>query len=201
MQLEDKKISEPWKDFFLAYYRPIALVVALLVLFLGYWFILQNRIADYQSNYLSLQNLNSSIKQGNEQLLGAKDFSAKLYQPTADDRRLFEMVLPDKPDSSALIEQFTTMAKRAGFTVQSIDLEDVNGNKAGKGGKLTDAGKVLVNLKLTGGSYEGLKNLVALTESSIMLTEITSINFSSKSPVFEMSLIVYYYKPNSYATK
>lgn len=201
MHLDNKQPKNFWKDLFLFYYRPIFIVTAVLILFLGYRFFLENKIVEYRNNYQILRGLESRIIQGQDQLEKSKAFSEKLYRPTASDSRIFDMVLADKLDQSSLIEHLSTMANRSGFTVASINFEDINGNSIKRDANYHEYGKVLVRLKLSGGGYEQLKNLIALAESSIMLTEVSSVSFDSKSPLFELSLIVYYYKPIDYGQK
>lgn len=197
MQLENKQPENIFKVFFFSYYRPIFVVVAVLILVAGYLLLLRGSIINYQSNYKSAKDLRAGIVAGQAQLAKAKEVAGKLYQPTAEDRKLFDMVLADKPDQSALIEHFTIMAKQAGFEVASIDLGDVK-NAALDGRNLTNVGRITVRLTLAGGGYDELKKMIALAEASVMQTEIATISYSPQSPNIEMSLIVYYYNENGY---
>lgn len=178
---------------FLGRYRSLfSLLLAIVILFLGYSLILNKPLKNYRDSLDLMGKLDTDLLTAESQLAQAQAFSTKLYQISTDDKRILDMALPTKPDFSALIENISSMAERSGFVVNNIDLEDSNGRTT-KNNLSSNIGKVSIRLKLSGGDYANLRRFVDLTESSVMMMDIYAINFSSKNPVYDISLLVYYY--------
>lgn len=179
-------------DFFSRFRRPILLIAALIVLIIGYFAVLAEPIRIYQENFALLGELNNDISVAAGDLQTSKSFSSKIYKLTPLESKLLEMALPAKLDDSSLVAQISSMAKKAGFSVGNIDLEETNG-VAGSKTNASQIGKISVNLKLKGGGYGELKQLLELMESSLLMIDVYSINFTAKSSVYDLSLVAYYY--------
>ena len=183
------------KNLFEKYQRLIFIIATLIVLALGYLLVLQKPATDYRQNLALWNKLNGDISQANSELAKAASYSNQIYQPTTREQKLFNMALPEAADPSSIIEHLTSLAKKAGFTVNSIDIETVSARGANVA-SADNIGKTAVDLKLSGGGYTELKTLVKLLEDSIMMIDISAIDFSSKSPIYDVSLIVYNYRTN-----
>jgi Tfp pilus assembly protein PilO len=170
----------------------LVLGLAAIILIAGYFLVLRAPLDIYFKNATLLSDLNKQVNAAKMELADAQDYSAKLYQPTTEEKRWLDMSLPDQPDFSSLIEHINGLTRRAGFTIANIDIEESNGRSANV--SQDNIGKISVRLKLTGGGYEELKRFVSLTESSIMMIDISSINFSAKDTTYDLSLVVYYYR-------
>jgi Tfp pilus assembly protein PilO len=170
----------------------LSLLLAAVVLVGGYFFILAQPINTYRDSLGLLSQQQADIKIAQAQIASAQAYSANLYNVTAEDKRVLDMALPTEPDFSSIIEQVTSLAERSGFTVSSIDVSEVNGKENVKSAD-GDIGKVSLKVKLIGGDYAQLKRFVELSEKSVMVMDITSLNFSSKEPTYDVSLLVYYY--------
>lgn len=170
----------------------LSLLLAVIILVGGYFFILAAPIAAYRQSLGLLGKQQADIKAANAQIASAQAYAANLYNVTAEDKKILDMALPTEPDFSSIIEQVTSLAERSGFTVSSIDLSEVNGKGNAKSAS-GDIGKVALKVKLIGGGYEQLKRFVELSEKSVMVLDITSFNFSSDNPTYDISLLVYYY--------
>lgn len=185
-------LTEIIKVIFKHYKGLLSLVLFAVILVGGYWLVIRSPLTVYRDSLDLLGRLNADIKLANKQLANAESYSEKLYQISNSDRKLMDMALPVKPDSAAIIEQVTSLAARSGFAVSNIDIEETNGRAAAKENQ-SSIGKISVKLKITGGGYEELRRFVELTQSSIMAMDIVSVNFTSKSPVYDVSLLIYYY--------
>jgi len=197
MESKEKKLNSAG-NIFVTFRRPILLLAALAILIIGYFSVLAEPIRIYQENFGLLQELNGNIGVAKVDLETAKLFSDKIYQLTPLDSKLLDMALPTRHDDSAIVAQITSMAQRAGFSVGNIDLEET----AAVAGSKTNSDrvkKISIRLKLNGGGYEELKQFVKLLESSLLMIDAYSINFTEKSPSYDLSLVTYYY--NSPAAK
>lgn len=181
------------------FYRPILLILSLVILVAGYFLILQNPVRIYQENYSLLSKLNSDIAVAKDNLKVAKQYSDKLYELSPLEVKLLNMSMPSRSDDSSLVAQLTAMSSRAGFITNNIEIEEVSGAVNGKA-PVDHVGKVAVRLKLKDGGYNELKQLLKLMESSMLIIDVVSINFSSKSPTYDLALVVYYYD-NALAAK
>jgi len=172
--------------------RPLLLIIALIILIAGYFAVLAEPIRIYQQNYDLLGRLNSDIDLAKTDLATSKSFSDKIYQLSPLESKLLKMALPARPDDSAVIEQLTSIVQKSGFAASSIDIEEAN-KVAGSKTNSDSIGKISIRLKLNGGGYDELKQLLQLMESSLMMIDVYSINFTAKSPVYDLALVTYYF--------
>ena len=187
--MEKNYIIQMFRIFFSRFRRPILLVLAIIVLLLGYFLIIKNPLTFYRQNWDLLNNLDNDITLAKTELSNAQSYSSQLYQLTSQDERLLDMALPQKPDFSTIIEQLTSLANHAGFIVNNIDFNEAKAGKA----KSDNLGRVSVHLQITGGGYTQLKELIKLLESSVMMLDTYSLNFANTSPTYDLNLVVYYY--------
>lgn len=179
--------------------RPLLLIIALIVLIAGYFAVLADPIRIYQQNFDILGKLNSDISLAKTDLATSKMFSDKLYRLSPLESRLLKMALPDRPDDSSIVEQLTSIVHKSGFYAGNIDIEEAN-KVAGSKTNSEKIGKISIRLKLNGGGYDELKQLLRLLESSLMMFDVYSVNFTAKSPSYDLALVTYYFN-NSVALK
>jgi len=182
-----------FKIIFDRYRRVILIAVFFIVLFAGFFGILRQPLQGYQANIALKNKLDADIISAKSELASAQNYSSKIYSLTPAETKLLNMALPTKPDFSALIEQLTTLSQKAGFTVNNVDIEETSSRSAANAAS-DNVGKISVRLKISGGGYEEFKQLIGLLESSVMLVDVYSINFTSKSPIYDLNLVVYYYR-------
>lgn len=179
-------------SFFIRFRRPLLLIIALAVLVFGYFAILKNPIRVYQQNYALLGELNNNIEIAKNDLTTSKKFSNAIYQLSPLEKKLLNTALPDQPEDATLVAQLTAMIDKAGFSASNIDVERLANTASNK--IVSDhIGRVSVRLKLKGGGYEELKQFLRLAASSLMMIDVNSISFTTKSPVYDLFLVVYYY--------
>ncbi len=174
-----------------------AWLVALVILVAGYLLILQGPLRLYAENVVVEDRLIAEIKLATNNLNDARNYSSQLYKLSTEESRWLNLVLPEKPDPSSLIEHLTSLARRAGFNVASITLDEANNQveaQAATTNGQQNIGKIVVRLNLTGGGYQELKRFLDLAQSSIMMIDVTSINFGGKNSAYDLALIVYYYR-------
>lgn len=145
----------------------------------------------YMQNIELSEELNFRLVEAENVLNASKMHEKKILELTQAEKNLIFLALPEKPDYPSLITHLTSLAKKSGFFVNSMDIDDL-GIQSTKENNNKSVGKLLVKMKLVGGGYNELKSMVDLLQESIMMNDIYSVNFSNKNPIYELSLVVYY---------
>ncbi len=164
---------------------------SLFLLILGYFLFLSRPLDAYMQNIELSQELNLRLVEAENVLNASKMHEKKILELTQAEKNLIFLALPEKPDYPSLITHLTSLAKKSGFFVNSMDIDDL-GIQSTKENNNKSVGKLLVKMKLVGGGYNELKSMVDLLQESIMMNDIYSVNFSNKNPIYELSLVVYY---------
>jgi hypothetical protein len=163
-----------------------AVLLLVVVGFGGYILFVSDQFWSYRENSDLLKKMDISILSLQAQLQRKQDNSVNIYRLTADEKRIINMVLPEEPNHSSVVEHLTAMAQRSGFLVSSLSLSELPSSVS------TEAGKINVRLQLVKGDYRVLKNLIDLIENSVMPIDVLSINFSQDSLEYALVLNVYY---------
>lgn len=166
-------------------------LLSLVILVLGYSLFLSRQLDVYMQNIELSEALNIRLSRAEEILVASKMHEKQIIELSQSEKNLISLALPEKADYPSLITHLTSLAKKSGFFVNSMDIDDL-GIQSTKENNNKAVGKLLVKMKLVGGGYNELKNMVDLLQESIMMNDIYSVNFSNKNPVYELSLVVYY---------
>lgn len=163
-----------------------AVLLLVVVGFGGYTLFVSDQFWSYRENTDLLKKMDESIASLQTQLQQKQANKNNIYQLTADERRIVNMVLPEEANHSSLVEHLTAMAQRSGFLVSSFSLSESPSSA------VSEASKITVRLQLIKGDYRALKNLIDLIENSVMPIDVLSINFSQNSSDYGLVLNVYY---------
>lgn len=177
--------------FYKKYKKILLPVLSLIILIFGYLIFIKQSLDIYMQNIELSKDLNLKLIQAEKTLTASKIYEKQIIELTPLEKNLIALALPDKPDYPSLITHLTALAKKSGFFVNSMDIEDL-GVQSTKENDNKNIGKLLVKMKLVGGGYNELKNMINLLQESIMMNDIYSLNFSNKNPIYEMSLVIYY---------
>jgi Tfp pilus assembly protein PilO len=167
----------------------------LLVLVIGYYSVLKDPLDGYLQTVDLVKSLDKRIVQADAVLSSSKQYEKKIIELSQTEKNLMSMALPERPEYPSLITHLTSLARKSGFFVTSMDIEDL-GAQSTKENSNKNLGKLLVKMKLVGGGYNELKEMVSLLQESVMMNDIYSVNFSNKNPIYELNLVVYYANPN-----
>lgn len=162
-----------------------------IILMFGYFMFLDHPLNAYMQNIELSKELNNRLYRAEIILATSKNNEKQILELSQSEKNLITLALPEKPDYPSLITHITSLAKKSGFFVNSMDVDDL-GIQSTKENNNKAIGKILVKMKLIGGGYDELKNMVDLLQGSIMMNDIYSINFSNKNPIYELDLVVYY---------
>ena len=168
-----------------------ALSLMIVILLIGNMLFVSDLFWSYRENLELSKRLSSSIETIEEQSQRKANEAKSIYELSSDEKRIISMALPDKPDHAVIVEHLTSMARRSGFLVGSLNLSESARPGNGAPDKI---GRISVRLNLINGNYQALNSFVDLIENSIMPIDIMSINFQQNNPEYEMVLTVYYYR-------
>lgn len=197
----EKRSRQSYSSIFQHFHRPILLLLSLAIFVAGYFLILKSSLNVYQENFGLLAKLNSDIKVASDNVTVAQKYTDKIYNLSPLEVKLLNMSMPLRPDDSSIVAQLTSLSQRAGFITNNINIEEAGSVAPNKKVSADHVGRVAVKLKLRDGGYNELKQLLKLMESSIMIIDVVSINFSDKAPTYDLSLVIYYYNNNSLSAK
>lgn len=177
--------------FYKKYKKVFLPIFSLIILIVGYLMFIKQPLHLYKQNIELSKDLNFKLAQAEKVLAFSKMYEKQTIELSPSEKKLIALALPDKPDYPSLITHLTTLVKKSGFFVNSMDIEDL-GTQSTKENNNKNIGKLLVKMKLVGGGYNELKNMINLLQESIMMNDIYSLNFSNKNPIYEITLVVYY---------
>jgi hypothetical protein len=186
----NKKQSENGRKLIKKFRYLFAITLMIVIILIGSMFFVSELFWSYRENLELAKQLDSSVEAMKLQLEQKRNNAGKIYELTSDEKRIVNMALPDRPDHAALVEHLTSMARRSGFLVGGLNLDE--GARATTNGN--DVGRISVRLSLINGDYQALNSFIELVENSIMPIDVMSINFRQEASDFEMVLMVYYYR-------
>lgn len=193
--MDSKMFSRQLGAFYRRRKKILLPLLSLAILFAGYYGFIKDQWYLYAQNLDLVGELDQRIAKADQIIFSSKQYEKRMIELTPAEKKLISMSLSEKPEYPSLIVQLTSVARKSGFFVTSMDIEDL-GSQSIKENNNKELGKLLVKIKLVGGGYNELKSLVSLLQESVMANDIYSINFSSKNSVYDMTLVVYYANPN-----
>lgn len=176
---------------FARFSKLFSLVAFIIILVLGYFFIIQPRLND--NNKASRVKLDTVKieKQRRELQLEKLEELSKIYNSfSKDELAKINGVLPKDKDIAGLFTQFDELTLRNGFLLTSISINDVGEEKGEKIKKLS------VNLNVVGPegqAYSGVKRFLDALEKNNRILDVDSVFFSPDSSAFSVNLTTYYY--------
>ena len=191
-------------SFFISYFKLIVTGLLLLILLVGYFFILlpeYNRI----SNQLNSAETTQILKQKNyQQYLGQLEQLNNVYDNIKpEDFTKINDLLPDTPESEQLMVEIQKIVNDNGYILTSLTVEpdDNSISVATDAKQLADSdiskkslGQVKISLGLTGVNYEGLKNLLTVFEKNLRLLDVTQLSWSPGNGLVSLTFTAYYLK-------
>lgn len=181
------------------YFRWTATVVAVLVVVAGYFFLLQGKFNNLQTNgFTQRSTVEADLQAEQKYYSDLQDSIAKFHQTlSAQTLQELDSFIPTGADFPGLLTMMQSLASSAGLQLDSLSTNQV-GQVAVAPGTVpegsssagtataqaaTAAGLNLqtqdVTLSVSGGSsYEDFKRFIGLIESSQRLLDVISLNFS-----------------------
>ncbi|MEI6287997.1 MAG: hypothetical protein WCP18_00215 [bacterium] len=173
------------------YFIFIAFGLFLVVLIVGYFLMLKDNYASLNQAQDKLSQAKSAVMFLSKEHQAMIDSQAQspLLSPTED--RLFSLALPKSFDLPSAIIQLTELCKATGFMVTKVDV--IENNLVATSASGQKVGKANLSLSVVGGDYDAWKRLLLALEQSVMIVDVSSIDFNSQSANYKLNLTAYYY--------
>jgi capsular polysaccharide biosynthesis protein len=176
----------------------VSIIVFVIVLAVGYLFLIQPKYS------AMAEKTKTKEDQENQQLQDLQTYLSKLIQY----REQYNKIDPvAKEKIGAMIagkfspeDVFTIMEKliaSRGLILNSISVNTASNNGedssgSATAGNISGVGKATIKLDIAGVNYEGLKQLLAVIENSIQLSDVQKIEFSPEKNTTTLEIATYY---------
>ncbi len=195
-----------WERFF----KPLTVLVAIIILAVGYFWILKPLMGDLNTAKAELADVEQQIDNLNQQQENAQIIVDGF---TPSEKRLMSLVLPDEFDLPSIIMQLAGLVEANKFVITQVDAEEVKtvmpaldesatavladssalASAETAGPENSKLKRINISLSVAGGDYDALKNLIKLIESSLLIFKVNSIDFSSDKEEYQLNLATYYH--------
>ena len=200
-----KKIN----TFLIKYFKFLVLFLVLLVLVLGYFFLLGPEYKEIQTLIRNSQEQRQEMFLSKQKKLNRlKDYIKSYEKFSSEEKEKIDYILPQKYNQEELFSELNYLVEKNNLILKNISV---------KGGKTqvefgqtkediekqvqdpilkTPAGvqKYAVDVSILGTNYYSLKNLLYTLENNLKLLDITQLNFSPGSKTVNLTLMTYYLK-------
>lgn len=173
------------------YHNWLILVVAVITLVAGYFFLIAKEIEKLNESRIvtlkTLENQNEYLQQESKKMLGFIDSSVEF---TPIEEYLLSRALPTHFDFPSVVMNLTETAKSNGFIITSIDSKDFPAKDSGAELNRSD-----VIIEVIGGDYDSFKRLLQDWENNLMFFDVIALelkNLSENDLNYRARLAVYY---------
>lgn len=209
-----KKMPESAKPntfilFFQRHFYYIVSFEALVVLVMGYGFLVRPKLDAWQNskeqmNIIQDQN-QTSMADYNQQITQLQSMIDAYSSLSSSDVNAINKMLPDNKDVEALFVQIDKIIKSNGLLLSNITIND-SGKQAQstKNSRLNITEKaenepvsqtlqtMNISMNVVGVSYGSLKNLLAGLENNLRILDVQDIKYNPKGGSVQLNIIAYY---------
>ncbi len=200
-----KKIN----TFLIKYFKFFVLFLVLLVLALGYLFLLGPKYKEIQTMIKHSQEQRREIFLAKQKKLNRLESYIESYDKFSSlEKEKINYILPKKYNQEELFSELNYLVEKNNLILKNIS---VKGGKTqvefGQTKKDIEARvqnpilkappgvqKYAVDVSILGTNYYSLKNLLSTLENNLKLLDITQLNFSPGSKTVNLTLMTYYLK-------
>jgi hypothetical protein len=206
---KDKKIIL----FFLENIVVTILLIIAIVLSIGMYYFIYPKYQEIKA----IPEINSKeqeilIQDRKNELAKINAIEKKYQDLPADDLDKINFILPDQPDTAQLFGYLNRITTRNGFVLPSITIEVNNGyidngiplaavnqaNGQSKSGAehdlaMNNIGTILINIKVSGVNYIGLKSFLGQIEKDLRLFDVTNIEYALDNEL-SLQMQTYFFK-------
>lgn len=185
---------------FMQYYRLATVGACLMLLVLGYLFLIAPRIERARAvEVLALQKEKAKQSSFEAKLKYLVSLQSKRAQFSPADINLALAALPTDPGVPEFLASLESLARSSGATIEGISLavlEPAKGSPAASTkdkDKLPSGVRVLEgNISLAGTSYGQVKTLLANIETSLRLMDVAALLYSPAAKTYTIAVQAYY---------
>lgn len=188
------------------------LLIIAIVFSIGTYFFLYPKYQEIKAmpdvNYEEQEEI---ILEKNNELAKINAIEKKYQDLPSEDLEKINFILPDEPDTAQIFGYLNKMTARNGFILPSIGItynnayvstgiplsasNQVNGqNKTPAENEqiMKNVGTMIINIRVSGVNYTGLKNFLGQLESDLRLFDVINIDYSMDSEL-SMQMQTYYF--------
>lgn len=198
--------------FIMRYFSLLLVVVFVLIVAIGYFFVIQPKKESVKKN---IETLNSQKQEEKDSLVKTiENFSAYIDSYNQLDSGLLgqiSLMLPDESDEDKLFLQMEYLFKKNGFFLRNLSVakqapkalnsrqksrEEESGQAVNQG--VPGVGEIILEVQLDALSYEEFKKLLALLEDNLRIMDVVDINFvEGAEDVIDLKIKTYYLESNA----
>lgn len=187
-----EKIQKELAVFTNQFFTPIIFILMTMILLGGYFLVIRVQYGNLvKSRDVDLVELEESINEINQQLAFFSQYAKEEVGFTDEEKDLLSRILPDNFDFPSVVVQFTSLAETYDAKVLSVDVDEgLNSEVVFGADKFLR--KVDINAEVYVENYDKWRRFISSLESSAMVFDVKSINFSGSSN-YSLKLSTYYY--------
>ena len=155
---------------------PVIIVIILIALILGGYFLLWPKYQEFKSKKLELETKDESIRQ-KEEYLSKLESSVNKLSEYVNELSKIDTALSVDPSKPNLYNFILKISAENGLILNSVDVGEISSEEEG-------VQKIPLSISVSG-SYAAFKNFLSVIYKNTRLFEINSISFSSPSETEE----------------
>ena len=158
------------------YFKWIALIIFVVVLVLGYWVVLKDKYGAYmESKNITLSGMEESIRNAENDKIAMQN--TRKIDISADEENLMYMAVPKAFDFNSIVSQLTSLSSAYNFSVNNIEVAKGDETENVASGQNIKSARI--SMSISGGNYEEFKRFLSAVETSAMIFDVLSVNFSA----------------------
>ena len=190
------------------YFKWLIAFLVLVVLALGYFFLLKPEYEEVVQSAKSGQlNKEQEYLERREYLGKLKNLVAVFQSVKPSEIKKIDYILKPKDVPEELFSQVEAIVKKNGLLLKSLKIESGGEESKDSSQKVSrtteektevalppEIGKTKATLEVLGVDYFGLKSLLASMENNLMLMDVASVNFAPEGNSVQLVFYTYYLK-------
>jgi len=190
------------------YFKWLIAFLVLVVLALGYFFLLKPEYEEVVQSAKSGQlNKEQEYLERREYLGKLKNLVAVFQSVKPSEIKKIDYILKPKDVPEELFSQVEAIVKKNGLLLKSLKIESGGEESKDSSRKVSrtteektevalppEIGKTKATLEVLGVDYFGLKSLLASMENNLMLMDVASVNFAPEGNSVQLVFYTYYLK-------
>lgn len=198
-----KKSNFKLHDLLIANFKSAVILIFIVILAGGYFLLLQPKFAVIKKEESAIKGKEAEISSLNNKIKQLEKMKNSYEEIDKIDLDKIDGILPDAPGKDKLLSEMENLILKNGLLLTALQIEEVKetkkianseGEESGseKKDKLTNVGKIKINLDLTGTNYDSLKKILKAIENNLRLLDIAKIQFNPESSKTSLEVFAYY---------
>ncbi|MEA1963260.1 MAG: hypothetical protein U9M94_03440 [Patescibacteria group bacterium] len=203
---KNKEMQNKINLFLLKYFGFIVALIVVLLLYIGYFYIIKAKQDSIKSN---IEAVNEN-KENNKAMLGQKLEKLQEYRLAYEsvseaEKQRISIMIPEKTGKNFLFTNMEAFILRQGLILDSIEIhESQTANNSRSRRVETDSeievsvsgiDEIKIDLSISGvGDYEHFKKVLSTFEKKLQILDINELNFDMEAGALNLTVTAYYLK-------